>query len=72
MHLAEVLELVMKEGHVRLPEKSKEGEEERDTTRRRRWKWVAAGAVAVAGVAAGAAALKTRGERRFDPAINRQ
>jgi Fe-S oxidoreductase len=50
MHLAEVLQLVMKEGHVRLPEKPKEREKGNDAPPRRRWKWVA-GAVAAAGVA---------------------
>src|SRR5439155_19544879 len=43
IHLAEVLQLVMKEGHIPLPEKPKQREEGQDTSRRRRWKWVAAG-----------------------------
>jgi FAD/FMN-containing dehydrogenase/Fe-S oxidoreductase len=59
MHLAEVLQLVKKEGHVRLPEKPKEREEGHDTTRRRRWRWVA-GAVAAAGVAGFVATKRSR------------
>jgi Fe-S oxidoreductase len=61
LHLAEVLHLVMREGHIRVPEKQKEHEREApDGTKRRRWKWVAAGAVAAAGVAGFVATRRTR------------
>lgn len=65
MHLAEVLQLVMKEGHARLPEKSKDQKERHDTTRRRRWKWVAAGAVAAAGVAGLVASTRSKSKSIF-------
>jgi Fe-S oxidoreductase len=65
MHLAELLQLVMKEGRVRLPAKPKERDESHDTTRRRRWKWVAAGAVAAAGVAGFVATSRSRTKSLF-------
>ncbi|MGZ5568765.1 MAG: FAD-binding and (Fe-S)-binding domain-containing protein, partial [Limisphaerales bacterium] len=51
LHLAEVLQLVMKEGKPRLVQKPKAREPEPETKHQRRWRWIAAGAVAAAGVA---------------------
>ncbi len=60
LHLAEVLQLVMKHGKPRLLQKPKAREPESDTKHRRRWRWIAAGAVTAAGVAGFVTTNRTR------------